>query len=111
MDKNWFEQGEQDLTKPRRAADKQTWKVNHNAVHWVDICSAQRMDSKNPSEQGRMRSFSIALFRQSAVKEWCPGNQNKPHTPRLQSGHILLRRLPSNLMGKEIDAHCAGKKQ
>ena len=43
MNKSWFEQEELDLTKPRHAADKQTWKISQDAVCWVDFCRAQRM--------------------------------------------------------------------
>ena len=46
MDKYWFEQGEQDLTKHSLAAYKQTWKVSEDAVYWVDICRAQRIGLK-----------------------------------------------------------------
>ena len=46
MHKKWLEQEELDLTKPRLAACKQTWKVHQDAVCWVDICRAQRMGLK-----------------------------------------------------------------
>ena len=46
MNKNWLEQEELDLTKPRLAVYKQAWKVSQDAVYWVDICRAQRMGSK-----------------------------------------------------------------
>ena len=44
MDQNWVEQEGIDLTKPRRAAYKQNWKISQDAVCWVDIGRAQHME-------------------------------------------------------------------
>ena len=43
MDQNWVEQEGIDLTKPRRAAYKQNWKISQGAVYRVDIGRAQHV--------------------------------------------------------------------
>ena len=44
MDQNWVEQEEIDLTKPRHAAYQQKWRISQDAVFWVEIGRAQRME-------------------------------------------------------------------
>ena len=91
--KNWLEQEELDLTKPRLAVYKQAWKVSQDAVYWVDICRAQRMRSK----LFQSRSHAIILY--DTLPPICfekvvSRKTEEVFFSKLRSRHVLHRRLP-----------------
>ena len=102
MNKKWIDKGEQDLTKPRLAACKQAWKISPDAVFWVDVCRAQRMGLNNLPNEVRMRPLNDTLPPICIERVVSRKTEEDLFLPKLQSRHVLLRRLPSKLIGKKI---------
>ena len=72
MDKKWIDKGQHDLRKPTHAAYKKPGKyVKMQDIGLIFVVPKEW--DWNSSKQGRMRSFSMTLFRRYALKEWYPG--------------------------------------
>ena len=72
MEEHWFDEEEHDMSQPRYARYKHVWTVAQEAVYWSTLFALSEWD-KSSTRLGRMRSLSMTLYFQHALKEWYPG--------------------------------------
>ena len=103
IDKNPVDQEEQrDRTKPRHTAYKHSWTISQDAIFWVDICRAQKMGLKF----FQIRSNAIILhdtLPPICIERVVFRRNHEILKTRISKSPVLLRRLPSKLIGENIE--------
>ena len=113
MDEKWVDQeGEHEVSEPRYASYMHVWQVAQDAVYWVDIGRAQRMELQFYQGRSNANILHDTLLRY-ALEEWYRGKIMKSciqgffKSPRLAHTITLKSNWRTNL-GHNAEAPVSG---